>query len=509
VASSPAAWRRSWWILAALAVAAIARMAWLAEKPLWRDEAWVAVLARDAAGAFELNPRPVPAGFLFLTGVALRVPVLPPEVGLRLLPLAAGLLTVALLPLLARSLGGERGAPTAAAWIAAGLPVLVYYSRELKPYALDGLLAVAVPWLAWRTLGEGATPRPRDVAALSAMLAVAPWVTFGSVFPIAATLGWGGWRAWRSPEARRPWAALALTYALAFGAAYAVVLGQQSTFPRLVRQWQPELAWLHQEGWAPPVVRASGLYARVAFSTAFAGLWPLAAALAALGALTWPASGRGFLLWQVTGTAFLAAVAAVMGRYVVAEGRLLVFAVPALIVLVAGGLAAAARLAARPFGPGRPAWAAAAAAALALAWTVPALAWRVRPYHNDLAQYFRYDILHDVDAVIAEADRRAAAGDPVMTSRYSGEQFRFYAHGRLPQAVVCTRTNCLDEGPPLRAWLDAVNGRGWMILLEEEDRPGRRAAVAQAGLEAREVAAARGARLWEIRRLQAVAGAGR
>ena len=52
----------------------------------------------------------------------------------------------------------------------------------------------------------------------------------------------------------------------------------------------------------------------------------------------------------------------------------------------------------------------------------------------------------------------------------------------------------------MRAWLGGVKDRGFMILLEEEDRPWRREAVRQAGFDVHEAAASRGARLWEIRR---------
>jgi hypothetical protein len=493
--------RWPWWLVWALAVAAVARVAWLSDKPLWRDEAWVAVMARETGDGVPFSPRPVPVGFLLLSALALRLPVLAPEVSLRLLPLAAGLATVALLPVLARSLQGSPATAATAAWIAAGMPLLVYYSRELKPYALDALLAVAVPWLAWRALGEADAPgAPRERALLAAVLAAAPWITFGSVFPIAATLAWAAGRAGRAPQTRRAFAVLALVYLISFAAAYALVLRDQAAAPRLLRSWQPDIAWLRERGWAVGVQRASRLYAAVALRSTFPGVWPVAAALAAVGAWTWPARGRAFLVAQVAGCGAFAVAAALMGGYLVGEGRLLLFAAPALALLVAGGLATVAAAAGerlrRPLGGAAPA----AAAVLALVWTWQELAWRIRPYRNDVAQYFRYDILHDVDPLIGEAARRAGRGDPVITSRYSGEQFRFYARGRLPQTFVCTRANCLDEGPPMRAWLDGVKDRGFMILLEEEDRPWRREAVRRAGFDVEEAAAARGARLWEIRR---------
>jgi hypothetical protein len=40
------------------------------------------------------------------------------------------------------------------------------------------------------------------------------------------------------------------------------------------------------------------------------------------------------------------------------------------------------------------------------------------------------------------------------------DQFRFYARGRLPRTTVCRRTNCRDEGPPLREWFTTVGRQG-------------------------------------------------
>jgi hypothetical protein len=499
-------WRTPSWLWLALAAAVIVRVAWLADKPLWRDEAWVASLARDPVRVFDRPMRPVPVGFLGLSALALRVPALPAEVTLRLVPLAAGLATVVLLPVLARALGARAGTATAVAWLAAGMPALVYYSRELKPYALDALAAVAVPWLAWRVFAADerrfAGTRPEVV--LAAVLVLAPWLTFGTVFVIGATLGWGAWRAWRADaRTRLRWARVTLAYALSFGAAYALVLRNQSSHPRLRQYARRDVMQMQQGAWPTTFARATSRYAETALPYAFPGVAVPAAALVVAGALSWPRPSRALVLWQSAGTAGLTAVAAALGQYVVTRSRLLLFAAPALALLAAGGLAFTAETLARwTRRPSASGWAAAAAAAVALAWSADVLTRRVAP-EPGVPTYFRYDVLQDVDAVIAEAARRAAPSEPVITSRYSGEQFRFYARGRLPQTFVCTRTNCRDEGPPMRAWFDGVTDRGWMILLAEEDRPWRREAVVRSGFELREVAAARGARLWEIRRVAA------
>src|SRR5688572_17322562 len=151
-------WGTASWLWLALAAAVIVRVAWLADKPLWRDEAWVASLARDPALFFDRPLRPVPVGFLGLSALTLRVPGLPPEIALRVVPLAAGLATVILLPVLARTLGARAGTASAVTWLAAGMPALVYYSRELKPYALDALATVVVAWVVWRAFEGDAQP---------------------------------------------------------------------------------------------------------------------------------------------------------------------------------------------------------------------------------------------------------------------------------------------------------------------------------------------------------------
>jgi hypothetical protein len=67
-------------------------------------------------------------------------------------------------------------------------------------------------------------------------------------------------------------------------------------------------------------------------------------------------------------------------------------------------------------------------------------------------------------------------------------------------ATVCTRLNCKNEGPAAQAWVDTVRRRGFMLLLDADDVPGRRQIVEKSGCEVRIAAQARGARLWRITR---------
>ncbi|MFN2427475.1 MAG: hypothetical protein ABR587_13625, partial [Candidatus Binatia bacterium] len=104
---------------AAMAVALVARVAFLADKPFWRDEAWVALLVDDPMRA-AADGRAAPVGFLLLTRMASALPW-PPEVTFRLFPLACGLALLPVLWKLTLALGGSRRAAVAATWLAAGL----------------------------------------------------------------------------------------------------------------------------------------------------------------------------------------------------------------------------------------------------------------------------------------------------------------------------------------------------------------------------------------------------
>jgi hypothetical protein len=496
-----APWRHPSVVLA-LVVAVVARVAWLWSKPLWRDEAWVARLAGQSFGRAVEDPHAVPLGFLGLVKLSDAVPGLPPEIALRLVPLAAGLAAIPVLGALARRLGASWGTTIAALWLASGLPALIYYSRELKPYSLDLLLAALVPWLALEALesppGAGRARIRATSLALVACALATPWISFGANFVVAPTLAWTAGRAGR--RSALP-AAAALAFAVSFAGAYGTILGPQSDSPRLRQAWRDELAT--ETAPAPPLHAAGvlGRYFAVAVPYLFPGAWPLAAALSVAGLWAWPRPQRGLLAGLCLGPAAATAAAVVIGRYVIGHGRLLLFAAPPLILMAAAGLVrlggAMPGLAGR--GGGERLGAVLAAAA-ALAWTSESLWHRVRPYRNDVERYFLFDILQDVDPIIAEAEQRIAPGEPVMVSRYAGEAFLFYAHGRLPGALVCTRRNCLDEGPVLQGWLRGIRERGWMIVLEEEEASGRRNTARLEGLSVRTAAEARGVRLWELSR---------
>jgi hypothetical protein len=191
-------------------------------------------------------------------------------------------------------------------------------------------------------------------------------------------------------------------------------------------------------------------------------------------------------------------IAALGARYLVTEGRLLLFAAPPFILFTAAGLVQVGAWLGRPFQTDGRRLAVIVAAFAGVVWGGKAILYRVGRYENDVRRYFFYDVLHDVEPVIAQLSTEVKPSDPVTTSRNAGEQFRFYAHGRLPQARVCTRAECKDQG--LKEWLPSVRRQGWMILLTEEDGTVLRRVLWDAGFEQSTVGWARGTLLWRITR---------
>lgn len=477
-------------VWAALVVGVVVRVAFLEAKPFWRDEAWVALLLEDPLAAVA-EGRPVPLAFLWATWPATLLPF-PPEVALRWLPLCAG---IALLPLLARfaiSLGASRWTAAAVVWLAAGLPALVYYSRELKPYGLDAVLAVVVPLLAWE--GFGASRRsPRARGALMACLAVAPWMTFGALFPILAVLAWGWVVWWRRADTtvRRDWALVTAVFGVSALGVWAFAWRAQVAAPRLLRFWSPYLLAASERPLMESIRIAAERYLAVSASYLFPYPVTLAAlALAIVGAATWPRPHRAFLLWLGFGTAAFCIAAGVTDRYLLVEGRLLLFAAPTLLLWSAQGLAQIGR------------WTRTAGVligvpiALGLWWSAQALTHRVEASSSDPMLFFRFDVLHDVDAMIGRATELVPAGEPVLASRYSAYAFQLYAAGRLPQAAYCD-VYCFDDLDFLRDWLARVSPRGWIILTDEEIGP-MGAYLAATGFARTTRSTARGVVLWEV-----------
>jgi hypothetical protein len=479
----------------ALLLAVVVRVAFLAGKPFWRDEAWVAWVVELPARPLASLGYAVPVGFVAIVkGLGVLLPG-PPEITYRLLPLAAGLASVALMPVLARALGASTPVALASLWLAAGLPALVYYSRELKAYSLDLLFAVLVPLLAVRAVGAAGSSRPAArLGALAAVLVVAPWLSFGAVFVIAAVFAWAAvhlirQRGWRNAPR---WLGPALLGAASLAVLYVTFLRRQATSWFLLEMWREELPSGPGLPSAAVLARAVWDVHRVALEYFFPQVWPVAAVLVATGLLAWPRTGRAQILWAWLGAGALAAGAALAGLYLTTHGRFVLFLAPPLVLLASAGLVRAGEW------MGRPSIAVALAAMASLWWSGQAIAHRVRAEPSDPRRYFLHDVIHEVDPLIARLSEAGVPAHAVMVSRYAADPFRYYSRGRLAGAFVPAVLD-RDFAAAVDRWRTTQEGEGWLILLDEEAQGGRRVALNEKGLAVQEVAATRGGLLWRVR----------
>ena len=431
-------------LLVALVVGVALRLLQYAvDRSLWLDEALLAAnyLPRGWAGLLAPLDRgqTAPLGFLALQKLAATL-LGPSEHALRLLPLLAGLATLALLPGVARRYVGRRALPLAVAVVALA-PFLVYYSAEAKPYALDALASVVVLGLA-----AALARRPADgrtAAAFAAVGVVAPWLSQPVVFMLAGTGLVLGVRALRRRDraALTVLAGLAALWALSFAGSY-LVSRHEVADPEYMRAfWRTGFMPL------PPRSAADWLWlprmlARV-FREPLGILGHDRSPVATLGAV---ASGLVFVLgcvamWRrrrlalallMAPVALTLAASAVraypFGAELQAAGRVLVFLVPSFALVTAYGAASLPRLLRRPAMRGLYA----AAAALVL---LPSLAYALRSVPH---------LRNEVKPLLAYAAENRRPGD-LMYVYYNGlPSYEYYAprYGWGPAETVrgvCSR----------------------------------------------------------------------
>src|SRR5437773_3477234 len=145
-----------WSVLLLLACAFALRCLNLTFQPLWFDEGWSVWFATTdlatmaARTAADIHPPLYYAllhGWIALAGAG--------EFALRYFSVAIGVLAVACLYRLARTLLGGTTALVAAALITLS-PLMVYYSQEIRMYGLVTLLGVVSSWLFWKLTEDGA-----------------------------------------------------------------------------------------------------------------------------------------------------------------------------------------------------------------------------------------------------------------------------------------------------------------------------------------------------------------
>lgn len=189
--------------------------------PLWGDEAYVAVnfLTRDFAGLtrpleyFQI----VPPGFLWAEWLAVRS-FGTGERALRLVPYLAGVASLLLFWRFCREVATRRTVLLAVAMLAASF-YPVRHSTEVKPYAIDLLISLALLSTGWAT--------GRDIRSSRAWLGlfgvtiVGVWCSYAAVFPAASVALFLGARVFR--ERSMSLATLWVTYGLILTLSWGIV----------------------------------------------------------------------------------------------------------------------------------------------------------------------------------------------------------------------------------------------------------------------------------------------
>jgi len=211
---------------------------YLAYLSFWNDEAALALNLSTRGFAELLHPlthgQVAPIAFCWIEKVSMLL-FGPGELGLRLLPLLAGIGSLPLIYLLGRRTLGAR-----AGLICLGLLAVngeaIRYAAELKPYSLDLLLALVFLLLGWRSLYREL--RPPDILVLGVGGGVAVWLSFPVIF-VLATLGSLRALTTTSRHRGREVATLAViggVWIVSFGLQW-YFLGRNAVDPALLEYW--------------------------------------------------------------------------------------------------------------------------------------------------------------------------------------------------------------------------------------------------------------------------------
>ncbi|MCP9485245.1 MAG: glycosyltransferase family 39 protein [Gaiellaceae bacterium MAG52_C11] len=331
---------------AVVAVGALLRLArYLDNRSLWLDEAFLAINLKEKSFSELLGQleflQSAPAGFLLAEKAAVTL-FGDSEYALRLLPLAASLVALALFAYVARRLLSPPVALLAVALFAVN-PRLLYFSSEVKPYGTD--VAVALLLLALAVRAHETDGRSyRRLVPLALVAPAAVWFSFPAILVLGAIAVSLAIEPLRSRERRQVGlvAALAATWLASFGALYAVASTNVSrTAGALLEnggsQGANRAADVVQEAWSI-FVDPGG------FEDGTNGLAALVLIVALLALVQQRQLERLALLGLPLG---IAALAALLDRYPLG-GRFSLFLVPVIVLLVGRGVAAVVATSRRP-----------------------------------------------------------------------------------------------------------------------------------------------------------------
>ena len=284
-----------------------------------------------------------PPGFLLIERLMARIPVDPRWSG-RLLPLICSVASVFWFRRVARAYGSPRAVPIAQGLFAMA-DWLVYYASEIKQYSTDLLLALIALDLTAR-IAAGGSRRRGPILALAVLGLVGVWFSYTLVFPLA-TVGLYLWAT--SPGGpRRPalgLVAMGAAWSVSFFGCYRVSHRILSKGPFIWDWWDfaflplPPRSFDQAERVFWQLVNVCDSPADVVTPLGIVSSALLASALFLVGLIRlgrrWPGGA-----WLLVGPILFALAASALHQYPF-HGRLLVFLVPAIHLLVAEGAVAA------------------------------------------------------------------------------------------------------------------------------------------------------------------------
>lgn len=331
-------------------------------RSLWLDEGLLVsnILPRTWAGLLEPLHRgqTAPLGFMAVEK-ALATVLGPSELVLRLVPLLAGLAALLLFPRVARRYVSRDALPVAVGLVALA-PFLIYYSSEVKQYSLDALCSVVVLGFAARLARD---PHDRRTAVMFGVFGVvAVWFSQPVVFMLGGTGLVLGLRALRRGDRRAllPLAGAAVAWLASFAGSYPISRNQVKDPEYMKAFWEPGFIPLlprnlHEWTWFPRMLgrlfrEPMGVMGDPSTTAAqvlnIAG--PVAGGVAFLAGCVWTWRRRrlrALLLLAPLGLALCASAARVypLGALQLSTGRVLVYLVPVLALVMAQGAVAIRR----------------------------------------------------------------------------------------------------------------------------------------------------------------------
>lgn len=340
---------------------------------------------------------------------------------LRAVPFAAAVAMPVLVWLVARRLVGGGGAVMSAA-LAAVSPLVLQYCRQVKPYTLDAVVALALLWLGLDWLD--APREQRHVRRLAVACLIAPWLSVPSAFCLAGTLGVVATEPWPRRPSWRVLALLALLSGGSFALAYVWIYRPVANSPYMAQFWHASLLSIGEPGFFARLWQGM----RELFWQTFVGGTTEPGAPPLLDQLANPVAGILLGLWVfgllrmaqwvgprrcllVVAPLVAAVAASAAGKYPMAA-RTMLFAVPALVMGIGAGWLALVRGVAPRARP--------------LVGTVAAACLLGPPIPLDINLFRGRHSFENVREAVQEYARHRAPGEPIYVFSAALPAWTFY-----------------------------------------------------------------------------------